>query len=170
MRTEHACRPTHRYTGGGRPEHAHQAWGRQGHQLSLVFVLSHTHAPIPMSLYIVSFNAQCMTEVNARHPNAVDRHIRVFQWQHWCRDKCRSAALHASLPNSTTLGSSHSHFRSLIMCMSQISHPVRRAHSYSPLHHPIIIRIIWYFGLRLHRWRELVAAIRYCNGKAQYML
>ena len=170
MRTEHACRPTRRYTGGGRPEHAHQARDPQGHQLSLVFVLSHTHAPIPMSLYIVFCNAQCMAEVNARHPNAVDQHIREFQWQHWCRDKCRSAALHASFPNSITLGSSHSHSRSLIMCPSQISHPTCRVHSYSPLHHHIIIRIIWYFGLRLHRWRELVTAIRYCNGRAQYML
>ena len=125
---------------------------------------------IPVSLYIAFFNAQCMTEVNARHPNAVDRHIRVFQWQHWCRDKCRSAALHASFPNSAALGASHSHFRSLTMCVSQISHPACRAHSYSPLHHPIIIRIIWYFGLRLHRWRELVTAIRHCSGKAQYML
>ena len=98
MRTEHACRPTHRYTGSGRPEHAHQAWGRQGHRLSLVFVLSHTHAHIPMSLYTGLFTVPCMTEVNARHPNAVDRHIRVFQWQHWCRDKCRFGCTACILP------------------------------------------------------------------------
>ena len=98
MRTEHACRPTRRYTGGGRPEHAHQAWGRQGPQLSLAFVLSHTHAPIPMSLHIVFFNASCVTEVNACHPNAVDRHTRVFQWQHWCRDTCRFGCTACILP------------------------------------------------------------------------
>ena len=31
------------------------------------------------------------TEVNARYPAAVDRHIRVVQWNHWTRDKCRFA-------------------------------------------------------------------------------
>ena len=29
------------------------------------------------------------TEVNASTPNAIDRHVRVVQWQHGCRDKCR---------------------------------------------------------------------------------
>ena len=38
----------------------------------------------PVSVYL-------NTEVNARYPAAVDRHIRVVQWNHWTRDKCRFA-------------------------------------------------------------------------------
>ena len=47
---------------------------------------AHTHIEYasPASVYL-------NTEVNARYPAAVDRHIRVVQWNHWTRDKCRFA-------------------------------------------------------------------------------
>ena len=41
------------------------------------------------------------TEVNAASPNAIDRHVRVVQWQHWCRDKCRwRPAVRCSRPSA----------------------------------------------------------------------
>ena len=32
-----------------------------------------------------------LSEVTAAMPNSVDQHIRVFQWNHWTQDKCRTA-------------------------------------------------------------------------------
>ena len=174
MQTEHACRVAHRYTIGGRHEHTPQVRMPEGPHLSRAVGLSHIHASSPIHIHTVSFNAPYVTEANARHPNAVDRHIRVVQWQHWCRDKCRPGctSLHAnSCPLSITTTSILLSLFLIFLSVSLFSYPpAHGSHSSSPLHPPPFSDLFCIFGSRMHRWQELTAAIRFCNSKSQFLL
>ena len=84
------------------------------------------------------------TEVNARYPAAVDRHIRVVQWNHWTRDKCRFAK-----PASTCIMTMwHMSVSTACLSADPFAHHIREHQSH-------------------HRWRELCLVIAYCNQQAQ---
>ena len=81
------CSPSaHRYTVCGRREHLAEERVLWGRPLSMSLHCTHI---TPIDIHIIYTSPSCATEVNAQHPNAIDRHVRVAQWKHWCRDKCR---------------------------------------------------------------------------------
>ena len=126
-----------RYTVRRRYEHLAERGVQVGRPLSRA---SYIHTSPPLSYCCVVANAPLMTEVNAQHPSAIDRHVRVAQWHHWCRNKCRSAYSHCF----------RIHICDISICID----------AYSSVH----------VHITECRWAELVKAIKYCNEKAQYSL
>ena len=72
-----------------------------------------------MVTHVVVESITYMTEVNARHPDAVDRHVRRAQWSHWSGEKCRSATRH--LP---------------VLCVCALSHSLHSIYTYPIRMHP----------------------------------
>ena len=134
------CSPTaHRYTVCGRREHLAEERVLWGRPLSMSLHCTHI---TPIDIHIIYTSPSCATEVNAQHPNAIDRHVRVVQWKHWCRDKCRRA-----------------HPR---------CHVCDVIHTQSP---DYIVRVACAHRMTYNRrWLELVKAIQFCNARAQHCL
>ena len=89
------------------------------------------------------------TEVNARYPAAVDRHIRVVQWNHWTRDKCRFA-------------------QSVPTCIMSGAPGPYQPHAPPSICSPIIyVHDFTHTNPSCRRWQELCRVLAYCNEKAQ---
>ncbi len=83
---------THRrYLPRRRPEQVAQTGTRAGPSPESIAPAVIPHV---MVTHVVVESITYMTEVNARHPDAVDRHVRRAQWSHWCGEKCRSTTRH----------------------------------------------------------------------------